>query len=491
MNLATLRKISVGYLAIPNLLFAFGWYRVELAIPVIAIIAALFWLEIKKPSSGWAGIDLKDIVFVAIITLIWTFLSGSGGYSFQVVDYWGHNAKFYDLYAQKWPYYFADNERLVRYYFGYYLMPAFVFKIIGGVSPFIIFIWTWLGFFLALSWVYVLILKDKVLTALFLFIGGGGSFIASRIPFLDATGLAKLGFNINISSLYDQSRWVPNQLITSMIVIAIIMYDSMIAKKVEESFFPIALSLVWAVFPFVALCMIYLFHFLFFGQWKNIFSIRSVAYFLLPSLLATPVLLYLSAGESVPVSGFLWEFASDGPVLLGYVSGVLFEITIFYLLAVKFYKPANFCPKNLLSALFVTFLLLALFRVGVWNDWLTRMNIPFITIFLIIIFRSLHGWWENKEKRHMKWPLAACISLYIIATMLHQFSMIAKPLRRNVLISFILDEEFTGLPYNQYEGLYPTLVNVFSKQEADQYMAGKNSFFELNLAKARSGSKEH
>ena len=156
MKISTLRLLSISYLLLPNLLFAVYWFRWEVSCLILAGYFYFSWLEIKGYISDNEKIlfTLRDIIFIGIIALSWTLLTGTGGFFRQSSDFWGHNTKFYDLTKNDWPIYFKEVNTYACYYFSYYLVPSFFSKIIGFLSPALIILWTFAGFFAGLLWVY-------------------------------------------------------------------------------------------------------------------------------------------------------------------------------------------------------------------------------------------------------------------------------------------------------------------------------------------------
>ena len=483
MNTSTLRKISIGYLLLPNLLFAWGWFAAPVSIAMILILLYLFYTELKKQPDTVA-LNTHDIMFLFVIVAVWTFLSGSGGYSYQTYDTYGHNSKFHDLSFTKWPYYFPETGRLVRYYFGYYLVPAGIFKLTGKIYPFVIYAWTFAGFFLGLSWAYILIFKNKILILVFLIVGGCGTYLSNLLhPFFELFGNQRNTFHINIGSLFDQSRWAPNQLIASLLVCGIILHDAMISRKPEESFFPLSLTIIWAIFPFVGLGIIYATIFFFYFQNHKIFKLQSIRTYVLPGLFLLPLLLFFATGDKTPINGFLWDFKSDGPFILKYLTGVFLDTIILLFISIRLSQSTDLFPKSLTAIFFMIFLLTTTFVLGKWNDWLTKINISFLILFLIIILRSIHSRYEIRNRTSINYLFLGVVVIYLGLNFTHQIIIAARPIRRNILMSYLTKETFNALPYNQYGNLYKTLSIVNSKEEAGQYMAKKNSFYERYLSK--------
>ncbi|GAA4395491.1 hypothetical protein GCM10023187_02430 [Nibrella viscosa] len=423
---------------------------------------------------------------LALVAFIWTFLSGSGGYSIQELDYFGHNAKFYDLYSTKWPYYFTETNRLIRYYFSYYLVPSLLFKLLGGTSPATIFLWTFTGYFLGIAWVYTLVQKNLVLVIVFLLIGGGGTTLFNLVSRFVAFAPQLHTFNINLGSLFDQSRWTPNQVIPSLIGACIIVYDSALARKTQESFFPIALTVTWSMFSFLSLSVIFGIHALFYINPLRLSLATIVRAFLLPLLVLLPILLYFASGENVPTTGFVWQFRNDTTFIIRYLTGVFLDSLLLYYIFRQLYRPGGVYPRRLVTILFVVFICMTTYIMGKWNDWLTKINIPFLTIFLVIIFRAFYEKLHYEGWRSLRPALTVPLAVFFFLNLYYQVLIIRTPLKKNKLLGYVTESaKYKPIPYNKYGSFYKTLLAIGTYEEVRQYLAKKNSFYELYLAKRR------
>ena len=456
------------------------------AAPFIVLILYLLYLEYKKEKCEAEPVLTPiDLGFLLLVSFLWTFLSGNGGYSFQVSDFFGHNSKFYDLYTSGWPYYFSDVNRLVRYYFGYYLVPAYIFKLIGYISPPVLFIWTNIGFALGLSWIYIMVFRNKILLILFLLLGGCGTIlfkISNR--FIDFPPQLNT-FHSNFGSLFDQSRWVANHVIPCIIVSCIVIYDTVIQKK-DKSFFPVSLTLVWAIFPFLILSMIYAFNRSFYERKIKLFRKDFFFDCILPVIALIPALCYFGAGGNPPTSGFIWQFLDDKTYVYRYFTGIFLDTAVFYYIFIKLFKPTDAFSKIHISILFLMFLCLSTVILGKWNDWLTKMNISFMIIFLIVTLRAGYLRWIDHEFKHFSKTFAIVVTIVLCLNLLTQSLILVQPITENVLSSQILKTKFTPMPYKKYANFYKTLIEYASEEEAIQYMATPNSFYERNLAKTKN-----
>ena len=163
ISLNLLHASSLIYLALPYLIFAFGWLKPAFAAAVSAIVALGVYLAVRsssKPalaSAALTSLRPTTILLIVLLTASWVGLSGAGGYGYQSGDYLKHNAVLKDLISQPWPvaYDLSDYQlgvAVLVYALGYYLPAALVGKVIGWPSAnHALFLWTLLGALLAIS----------------------------------------------------------------------------------------------------------------------------------------------------------------------------------------------------------------------------------------------------------------------------------------------------------------------------------------------------
>ncbi len=168
---------------------------------------------------------LRTIFYLLLLTGLWVFLSGVGGYAFQNWDHHWRNAVLHDLITYNWPVVYSSPEKgpitMLVYYVGYWLPAALAGKIFGWqAANFVLFLWTWLGVFLVISHLS-LKLKTTALKAalLLIFFSGmdalGVLLFANEYPTLwpPIQHLEIWSGNLQYSSFTTQLFWVFNQVI--------------------------------------------------------------------------------------------------------------------------------------------------------------------------------------------------------------------------------------------------------------------------------------
>lgn len=485
MHTALLRKCSITYLLLPNLLFSLGWFRQPYALFLILGFLYLFLIECTKKDSN-EKLSLKDMLFVLLLALLWTFFCGIHGLSTQSMDWLAHQAKFYDLYKNDWPLYFKDVDRYACYYFGYYLVPSFISKWSGHLLPMVWVLWTCFGFFLGLSWIYVLINKNKSLLVVFLFIRGIGQLIILVFNKLSAGNINLPIYNPSIRSVFEQSIYAPNQVIPAVIVCGIVVHDLVCRKKEEESFFVITLAFIWGVFPAMVLVLLYaalLVNKYFFKRDIEQLNLKNILHcYLLPGVLFIPAFVYFLSSQSIVTKGFLWSFGAIQPVMIGYLTGMMVDLAMFYVVVFSLNK--NYFPAWFIHLIFAGIFLLSQYRMGIYSDLYFRGSIPLCIILVVCILRGLDtnfrtGQWGQKR------PFFIAFSLMVFLFM--NGILVKSPLLRdNILVNFYLGKRDTYLvyAYDTYPNTYQTLRFGYKDEEgAKQYLGSEDSLYKKYLSR--------
>jgi hypothetical protein len=485
MSISTLRKTSVIYLLLPNLLFCGSWFRQPYAALLVTGYLFLLFLELKKPDSGprFSG---KELVYLFLFAIAWNSFSGVGGLVAQTSDFHAHNAKFFDLYKNPWPNYFPKIDRYSCYYFGYFLAPALISKMAGQLLPSVLFGWSVIGYFIAVSWIYHLIHRNKILLFSFLWVRGIGHIVVFTMK---KTLLVIAPFYMPFfRATFEQSAWVPNQLIPTIIVTCILLYDAFNNHKPEESFFPLTLVFIWAIFPGICLALIFIILFckkyVIDGNMKDIVSSPALVNYWLPALLFIPTMIYFLSSGTSTARGFLWEFGDAGTITLFYLIGFLVDWILLYLVVNQVQKQAPWLPGWFFHSIFILLLLVSSFRFGKNNDWFYRGQIPFFIIIIVGILRNLAHPVQTRTIPKNR-TLLVTLAPFLLAGLI-QIGYNFRLVRDNILVKsmFPAKTQFEPVPYDRFANVYEALKFLHPKDaDAEQYLGRKDSFYELYLAR--------
>jgi len=252
-----LTRLTWLYLILPFMIFCMGWLRLSIAVPVTIMMIWIIWKLFKRPpipNPQFPIPNSQSTLYLILLTGLWVLLSGVGGYTFQNWDHHWRNAVLRDLITYDWPVIYSAAERgpitMLIYYVGYWLPAAAVGKIFGWqAANFILFLWTWLGVFLAVLHLNIKLKTSPLKIALLLiFFSGidslGTLLFAQDYPTLwpPITHLEIWSGSLQYSSFTTQLFWVFNQAVPAWLCVALLMND----LKREQSAF------VWSLCFFFA-----------------------------------------------------------------------------------------------------------------------------------------------------------------------------------------------------------------------------------------------
>ena len=161
---ALLEGASLVYVALPFVIFALGWLRLWIAIPVAAVCAVAVW----RALAGATRIERSPLLagrrewialggLLAVVGFL-VLYSGAGGYAYQYDDYRRHNALVRDLIELPWPLFYprsplGGQPGWLAFYIANGLPASLVGRALGWTAAsHAVFLWTAGGFFLAVCW---------------------------------------------------------------------------------------------------------------------------------------------------------------------------------------------------------------------------------------------------------------------------------------------------------------------------------------------------
>ena len=144
------------YLALPVFIILFSFFNSIYLVPSsIALVVLIFCL-----AKQWKSIDFR----LHALVKYWPLLLVSFAISYLCIflsndcqDWDKHYSMFNELIAGSWPptKEVGNQTYALRYYLGWYAVPALFAKILGAkLLPFLMFIWSALGLFIALYLVF-------------------------------------------------------------------------------------------------------------------------------------------------------------------------------------------------------------------------------------------------------------------------------------------------------------------------------------------------
>ncbi|WP_221394817.1 hypothetical protein [Dyadobacter sp. NIV53] len=490
MSEKSLRNLSIAYLILPNILFFYNWTNLPIAIAgVITLIYLLIEDRKDKSFNGFRILKRKDVIIIGLTTLVLTFVSGINGYCYQTFDYWCHNTKFYELLSYSWPIRIPKNGPVISYYYGFYIIPALFSKVTGTINEASIFVWTWLGIAIGISWIYLVLNKKIVFVLLAVCIGDLPHVLKTVLYKLSVSLYAFGDFGIENWSNLENLLWVPNQVIPTLILGGMFMYILTRNLNFDLMVLPIALSFWWAVFP--AFVCGFLLAVLIIRDWiLTKFQLDWVRVFkkvVLPFLICLPVLIFFMSHAEAPISGFIWNFSSDisntiseYAVNIG-INAVLFLTAYFYFRKINLPSLEQF-PFYLILALCIIF---PIYRLGKVNDFLFRGMMPFLIIIGMYLFYPLATYRSKRTFGIIKnsW-MAIPLVLLLATSSLIGITRVFRAATVNQYTAQMNPDKvtFRAIPYDAYTNIYEVLKEKWSQQEANQYLGKSDSFYEKYMA---------
>jgi hypothetical protein len=150
-----LTSATLIYLAIPNLIFVFGWFKLPVAVVLaLLILAALYQggvLRITlRPAHSRAA-----LAFLIVAGVAWTAFGGAGHIGYANPDWYIRDSVYADLFRNSWPIsYGMDGESplILRSAIGYFLPAALITQWLGaGWADVALYFWTATGVILFLA----------------------------------------------------------------------------------------------------------------------------------------------------------------------------------------------------------------------------------------------------------------------------------------------------------------------------------------------------
>ncbi len=139
--------MAYAILIIPIILFFFGWLKWYFALLFSGILLCGFYFSFKR--DYWNNKDYIEMPFPTFLFIVgafafWVFISGNCYTSVAKGDIIWRNATLYDLVNYDWPVYYPDRNGYLCYYFVFWMVPAFVGKIFGGMVAAYVTLAAWL-----------------------------------------------------------------------------------------------------------------------------------------------------------------------------------------------------------------------------------------------------------------------------------------------------------------------------------------------------------
>lgn len=440
---------GIVYVILPIIIFACGWLKWFIAIPVVVILVLFgikMWIELSEK-----GADVDNFLFTkengkfwiitASLVFIWVYLSGIGSWVFQNSDHWVRNPIFRDLSTLKWPVIYdlskesdlvqsicGDSKVAFSYYFCFWLPVAGLSKLLHlGEIPrnVLIVLWAAIGI---LDVIYLICRKHKkcslIVPVCFIFFSG-----LDAIPTLllnkKATMITHIewwsGF-FQYSSNTTQLFWVFNQSIPLWVLMALFLNLEKSSSKGAAASLTFAYS-PWAtigVLPIAVVSSIKK------GKIKSIFNPLNI---LVPAVMLLVFgSFYMGGNGTSGKYGLVFMVNDEGGrmILMSYLMFVLFEVLVF------FFAMGKYAERDGLYYTVLAELLIFPFIVIKDYNFLMRGTIPalFLLNFFVIQFLVKYLGEKDKEIR-LRYILLVAVLLLGALTPMHEILRTVKKTMKN------------------------------------------------------------
>lgn len=417
------RYAAYVYIGLPIIIFLLGWIRPYIAIPLALAVLASFFLCFRSisraPIEGGGTVPRSFLVVMLLLTCVWVYLSGIGGYVSQTTDHYYRNEMFKILVDYSWPpaktlpVGTGYRTMFFCYYLGFWLPAALVAKLFGIECGFAFqYIWSVAG----LCILFVLLsgkIKKWRASTIFLFAFFSGlDIIGCVLAGVDVFSMSlqehiEWWSGLQYSSHSTQLFWVFNQAIYGWLLTMLILSEEDNRRLV----------LIWScgllecTFPFVGM-LPFLAHRIIHNalqsganpknlfKWTNgLFSIENI---LGGGVIGIVSFLYLF-GNSASLSSNA-GFSTRPADVYVFLLFILLEAGVFFIAIFPYQK------KNpLFWVALISLVLIPTVHIGGGQDFCMRASIPSLMVLCVLLAETMHTAWGDNRRRFY-----AMLALFLI-----------------------------------------------------------------------------
>jgi hypothetical protein len=398
-SMQKLKIATILYLLIPSVLFLLTWVQWWIGVPCVLFIAFYTWKTISEHLFEQQleiddNITLQNILLSIGLSIVLNFMLGIGEFRYQTYDFQANNYKYYDLITHQLPVYYAEQQTFLCYYTGYYLPSALLAKVFGLAScRYISFIWSVIGLGIVLLWITTFTRK-KTYVLLVIVLLFSNTWILIKLLMdskLFQDSLQPYYIQLNQFKLITQSLvknygWATQHTLPACLG-ACILIDSFRNKASEKDLKYLLLMLLatmfWSplttigLFPFVVFCFLENLKMLFKpSNWQDL----TVMLLLVGAFL--PLMLYFVSTEGIHANNteFIWQTGVSSWLFFYLI--YTFSNFIGWGLLLNFHKNQY---ENLWKIAVIFPCLIAIYRIGIYNDFNIRVSFPSFFILSILV----------------------------------------------------------------------------------------------------------
>lgn len=398
------------YIILPIIIFFLTWLKFYIGIPMVIILVWSLIILLKKDylnNAAEISLPKKHLIGISITILLWTWLSGQGGFFFQTWDYHWRNAVFRDLINFEWPVIYSETGNALVYYIMHWIVPALFGKLFGWTGGnIVLLLWTYIGLMIT----YILILyvtkgnsiKHMWITVIIFitwsglnnlglyimnFFNQGGIYQGAEEEWLNSvTGIYVYSYQYSGNNTL--LSWVFNQTIVPWIAVPLALEN----RRISSFAFLGLVILPYAPIPFIGFLPVFIafaIHYYLCRIKEKNYQIALKETLSIPNLVAVctifPIFLAFYKcnnmnyfGLYVPVQAY--DLKRICILMLFY----LLEFGIYMLLIYKEYKR-----DILYYVVGISLIVIPIFRIGAGGDFCMRASIPSLFILMIMVLRYI------------------------------------------------------------------------------------------------------
>lgn len=392
---------ALSYLALPNLIFLFGWFRWPVALVLCgALLHLLFRALTTRPMAWPPDYSPAAALIILAVGAAWAAFGGGSHFMYANPDWQVRDSVLGDLVFAEWPVHYLSPggvELVLRSAMGYFLPPALFGRLFGIEHlDLAIYAWTSAG---VLIFLFLLPLPRRVgwplvwglLITLFF---SGMDFVGQVIATESLPAFPmRLEWWVPLSyhSLTNQLLWAPNHCLPLWVGSLLILrhFNSQDFLRMSTALLPI--TLIWT--PFAALGLL---PFALLGAVKSFqkWSWRSLPLDAVVSGLglSAPLIVFLTLDANridaritgTPPTGFVY-YTMQAASLHSYMLFVTCEFLFLALVLAPHLRRG----RNLFALAILILLGLPMIRFGVHNDGLLRLSAPALIVLLVACLQTL------------------------------------------------------------------------------------------------------
>ena len=392
-TIQTLKISTILYLLIPSVLFLLTWIHLWIGIPCAFFIVFYTWKIFQEStiSNDETSIPIKNILLCLGISIVLNYILGIGEFRPQTYDFQANNFKYYDLITHQLPVYYSDQKTYLCYYTGYYLPSALLAKVFGiETCRYFSFIWSVFGMGLVFCWISTFTRKNIVGLLAIVLLFANAWFVIKLLmnfayfqEFLQPYYIQLNQFKLITTSLIRNYAWATQHTIPACLGVCVLINNFRTKTDLKYLLLMLLSTMFWSpltavgLFPFVS--------FYFLSGIKDLFSGKSVNDLTLMTLLVLsfiPLLLYFISTEGIHVNNteFIWQTG----VKSWWIFYLIYSFSNFIIWGF-FLNYSQNQYKSLWKIAVIFPCMIAVYRIGIYNDFNIRVSFPSFFMLSILV----------------------------------------------------------------------------------------------------------